>query len=358
MKAWHDENKGVCPGFDCSFRWEACLLAGSLIPFEQPYKTVPLVGGQALTLLTYDITVACDADDLGDKRIAPVYLPQDPSTQCVDQAQPLPPVCITPDMDSLEPGVGPWSPFRNVAKNDAASDAGSYAELSWSFAGLSDSIRTDELDAELHFSASDCPGGDCFQLSELSATIPTTVYEGHTISDASVHTWGLSAAPLIGSRSDLSFPKGSLYAVASGRVNGTPFAASSRTIDVAWGRSSEISNSFSLHNVVLGFDQAGAHAELRLEIEGVFRNRSPHVTIAVINAPRDCKEPVTFVARGVDLDADNLSYAWVVPSGIAINHNMLDLAMEDDETTYLVVTATDEHHRFGSAAIEYRRNCQ
>lgn len=356
LKKWHNKNKGICPGFDCSFQWESCMQSSFHTPYNQPYKTVPLAGGNFLTLLTYEVTVFCDADG-SSLRIAPEFLPQDPITECVDEALVTAPVCVTPDADSLNPSVGPWSPTTNIADDDVASSAGSHAELSWSFAGSSDSVRSDDIEVSVNFGVSDCQPGRCFRLSNLSAQIPTTSYHGYTVSNASLHVWGVAADPSLDSRSYFSYLAGTLYAVVSGRVNGQPFAATSRSIHAATGRSSEISDSFSLHDLVFGFDQSGIHAELRLEIEGTFTNRPPQVSIAVIDAPRDCDDPVAFQARGGDLDADSISYIWLVPSAPSTDGQLLELTLANDETTYLVMTATDDHQRSGSAAIEYTRRC-
>lgn len=369
---WHNDNNGVCG--DCKFDYGACISkSGSTQTLRRFW--VPVHG---LITIDYHLEPNCDAvtgddNDLAleitmddwpferkeealTRRFGAAWPPGNTPLYCAsDEFLSEKLLCMTPEK-LLPTGGTP----QNFAVEE---DAGTSARLDWSWAGISGSAADSDLSLDLRYTVSECAtstSGSCLNFAGITVSSPEDHSSGDILlSDLRLSLIGQGTPVPLGRNDSFVLPEGSVEALVT--FNSNYIGSTAVTVKNkggATGRLAPQSNALTLRDLRLGFSGLGLDAVLTLDINGTYTQRVHTTSIAVINNPTDCAEPMAFRAVSNDPDGDSLRHVWWSSLGPLGEGALLELEHTVDRgPVFIVLTTLDDDGRFATDNILVDRKC-
>ncbi|MBL4687165.1 MAG: hypothetical protein JKY37_21390 [Nannocystaceae bacterium] len=328
-----------CSGDNCGFKFSDCVAGGTVTQKFDCNWTCALIG---VCNDTYDLKVSCDAEN------NEVY---DATTGCLDAIGENdfdPDYCAT----SMLVSAGSLA-----AQDNAVEAAGTNARVVWSLGSISGVESTTDLEAEVAYKVTPCQGSECITLTQLEVQGPDIVVGGLTITDVRFTMLGSNASPKVSSRGRFKFPAGSLDFSLSYRVMGLYNHLLGTNDTTFTGRVVPLADDLLLSGMTFRHTDAFLDATLHLTIDGEYVERTPVVSIAVLDDPSLCSEPVVFDATSVDPEGKPMTHVWEVPGLITATGPTLSVVLPNHPSAIMLMS-TDPAGRSSAMTLEHTRACQ
>ena len=329
----------------CSFDFVDCLDGYSLQSFW------PIYDGDPPTSYSYEINIGCTAESTEPRHPDGTFaFINQPENNIFDD----PPICGTPP-DGQPPGSGNF--IGKLAVNLAVEDAGTAATAEWTLDGEGGTALNSDVEVDVGYSLAPCASSDCFDLSTLTATIPSFTLEGLTINRADLSVIAVRDKPVLSSTGAFTFPAGSLEAILSATIDGTiPLALFATNDEPVTGRALPGSDLLSLSNMDFSFAETGFVAALELDVQARYTERAPLAAIRQVSLPRSCTDHVVLTAASRELDGQAMTHNWWIPGLTSVTGPSLEVPVPSGN--YLVaLTSIDSRGNADTDVLWIRRTC-
>ncbi len=329
LKELHDQQNQTFLCSDCEFDMDACLTG---LPYDQKRAWFTFVG----------VSILCNA-------AAQVGIDGEGCLELGTDAEPE--LCEVPTGADLRPGM--------PAQYSARDDAGTRAELTWTFAGSTADAATAEVDVNLDYRVEQCDQAseECVRILALRAAIPDRDVYGVRLSDVSLIAEFSSGTFELSRGSDFEIPAKVLRATLSFIADGARYGLTARNTGTTRGSLSPATGALTLAPLVFRYEDPIINGELQLDLSGAYVARPPTASIAVASQPGDCAEPVAFVARSTDADGDAMSHIWATELGEVGSGNLFEVVLASGEHE-IRLSSVDAGGRRGSTLLRYHRRCR
>lgn len=247
----------------------------------------------------------------------------------------------------------------NVVVGDdlAIEDAGSIATVTWTTGSSTGFEDSQDVAVRFEYNIIDCDNQQrCFDLAELTASLPSTTVQGIALQNASLSVYQVDSQPVLSSSGGYSYAPGTVHAILSGVANGVPLVLVGANTGSAQGQILPASDVLTLSNLRFDYGDSVISGALNLSIVGDYTKRGPTAVIVPVDVPRACSDPVSFRAASSDLDGQSLTHVWWIPSTLVSTGPTLDVVLANGDYTIGLISR-DPDGRLDAEAIEYTRTC-
>ena len=195
--------------------------------------------------------------------------------------------------------------------------------------------------------------GQCIYFTQLEFEIADVAAQGVMVDHATLTLEGTSDELIEVTENEFLIPGGALRFVLSASVDEMPVRLVGYNKAEVHGALD--SGAVSIEGLRFGHDNGDFSAWVQLDVEAFGLEEPPTATLAVLQEPESCDEPVLFAAETVDGDAIVAEHWWTGGTHSSGSQFRAVLAAGEHVLSFL---AADETKRTAATAMRYHRTCR